>query len=143
VRPSLVRAHLAAAGGILPGSRRTLRTQLMFVAVAVGIGMTVAGAVGDGVALGLALGLGLAAGGEVAGEAGVELAAPWPLLDSRSVASFSLTSLMPTIRPTAMVTIRGRAISMIRFLGRRSPDQPLSRMTSPPTRPMDALRRSR
>ena len=109
----------------------------MFVAVAVGVGVTVAAAVGDGVALGLA------AGGEVAGEAGVELAVPWPLLDSRSVAFFSLTSLMPTIRPTAMVTIRGRAISMIRFLGRRSPDQPLSRMMSPPTRPMDALRRSR
>jgi hypothetical protein len=111
----------------------------MFVAVAVGMGVTVAAAVGDGVALGL----GLAAGAGVAGEAGVELAVPWPVLDSRSVASFSLTSRMPTIRPTAMVTISGSAMSMIRFLGRRSPDQPLSRMTSPPTRPMDALRRSR
>ncbi len=102
----------------------------------VAVGLAVA-AVGDGVALGLA------AGTWLAGEAGVELAAPWPVLDSRSVAFRSPTSLMPTISPTAMVTIKGSAISMIRFLGIRSPDQPLSRMTSPPARPMDAPRRSR
>jgi hypothetical protein len=111
----------------------------MSVAVAVAAGVAVAGVVGDGVMLGLA-------GGEVGGRAGVagaEFAVPWPVLDSRSVAFFSLTSLMPTISPTAMVTISGSAMSMIRFRGIRSPDQPLSRMMSPPTRPIDVLRRSR
>jgi hypothetical protein len=94
-----------------------MRTQLMFVAAAVaaGVGVAVAGAVGDGVMVGLA-------GAGVAGE--VCVAVPWSVLDSRSVAFFSLTSLMPTISPTAMVTISGRAMSMIRFRGIRSPDHP-------------------
>lgn len=110
------------------GAGSEMRTQLMFVAAAVaaGAGVAVAGVVGDGVMAGLVAGAG------VAGDAGVEFAVPWPVLDSRSVPFFSLTSLMPTISPTAMVTISGSAMSMIRFRGIRSPDQPLSRMMSPP-----------
>ena len=37
-RTRLIRAHLATAGDPRPGPGRTLRTQLMFVAVAVGVG---------------------------------------------------------------------------------------------------------